>query len=402
MKNILLLSLCFGCLFCSAQSGIQLQNNTYENFFVTALQNGSAQLASADWLVPNDTVRSWELKREVLRFRRDTLALAGDTVAFEVQVALGAEVIRLQVQVIDSQLYYSAAGPGFDDPWYVAAAFRERTFQLGGEDVILKYKPLANGPNPDGDILFALHRPYIYDIDAADFSNAAVMNCVSYNIKFLPLIEINYEQRIYAAASLFSPYQDVVVLQEAFDLNAIPDYVIPAMEAAGFYHNSGILNSPDLPEITVPGNGGVIIFSRWPIELTDQIQFSQCVPGSADCLSAKGVKYARVNKLGTKYHIFGTHMQAGGAGANSFIKYAQQGEMADLIAALNIPANEAVLMAGDYNARPYDDRGGFFSSLIDSLKPILPTQTGFYNSTFSGALGKIIDYVFPHSDYLIP
>jgi sphingomyelin phosphodiesterase len=51
-------------------------------------------------------------------------------------------------------------------------------------------------------------------------------------------------------------------------------------------------------------NGGVFIVSRWPIELSVGIEFSKCV-GVVDCAARKGVLYARINKNGERFNIFG-------------------------------------------------------------------------------------------------
>ena len=70
------------------------------------------------------------------------------------------------------------------------------------------------------------------------------------------------------------------------------------------------LNAHKLCSIT---SGGVWIVSRWKITVEKQIVYKNACHG-ADCLAAKGVKYARiVKKEGgvTKYfNIFATHLQA--------------------------------------------------------------------------------------------
>ncbi|MEM7039918.1 MAG: T9SS type A sorting domain-containing protein, partial [Bacteroidota bacterium] len=191
------------------------------------------------------------------------------------------------------------------------------------------------------------------------------------------------------------PNVDVVVFQEAFDPFPRSQELVPGMEAQGFIYNSGILND------YLPFNGGVIIFSRFPIEATDEYDFLLCGPNSGDCFANKGVMYAKVNKLGKAYHIFGTHMDAGGATEDLVAKNLQFAEMRDFIAAQNIPSGEPALYGGDFNVSPLHG-DNLFPNMLDSLDPLIPDYYGFQNSTMGTDTGRIIDNFWVDRRHLLP
>jgi len=105
---------------------------------------------------------------------------------------------------------------------------------------------------------------------------------------------------------------DVATFCEA-DNSEERDLMFAAFAAVGYKYRTDILEDPDNHHLI---NGGVIIGSKWPILREDQIIFDHCK--GTDCLAAKGVKYARVEKTisnGTGnvskiFNIFATHMQA--------------------------------------------------------------------------------------------
>jgi hypothetical protein len=157
-----------------------------------------------------------------------------------------------------------------------------------------------------------------------------------------------------------------------------------------------------MASITTATNGGVIIYSRWPIEHEDEIKYAHCSDNSSwDCLASKGVKYAKINKLGVPYHVFGTHMEAGGSAADVQYRMEQYGEMRTFIDQQNIPQSECVIIAGDLNTSPKD--GTEYLSIQDSLDPVIPDHVGYFESTFSYAdTGNVIDHVWISSNHRLP
>ena len=90
-------------------------------------------------------------------------------------------------------------------------------------------------------------------------------------------------------------------------------------------------------------DGGVFIASRFPIDTSAQIVYNDC--NGSDCLAAKGVMYARINKLGKIYHLFGTHTQAWNTASDVATRILQFEQLNNFIQSLNIPSDEAVILS---------------------------------------------------------
>lgn len=137
------------------------------------------------------------------------------------------------------------------------------------------------------------------------------------------------------------PDLDVVVVQEAFNT----DVVTYGLCVQGLVHQTPVITDPTINSVE---NGGVLIASRWPITRRAQHVFRDACAG-ADCLAAKGVVYARVEKGSsrTPFHVFGTHLQADAEYHQIRLKQAAQ--MQEFASKQNIPKDEPVLFAGDFN-----------------------------------------------------
>jgi endonuclease/exonuclease/phosphatase family metal-dependent hydrolase len=132
---------------------------------------------------------------------------------------------------------------------------------------------------------------------------------------------------------------DVFVFQEVFDEIA-RGRLQDKMADAGYPYMTELAFAPFYDD------AGVVIQSRYPIEVGLVSSFPATMCSGADCLARKGVVYARVNKLGRRYHIFGTHLQAGDDAAT---RREQLVEMRNLANIMPILPDEPVLMAGDFN-----------------------------------------------------
>lgn len=105
-------------------------------------------------------------------------------------------------------------------------------------------------------------------------------------------------------------------------------------------------------------NGGVIIVSKYPIVQARCMFYKDCT--SWDCSAKKGVVYTQINKEGKKYHIFGTHPQAGNDDSAISARTSQFKALAAMIEKLNIAPCEPVIIAGDLNlGRPEDTQNCF-------------------------------------------
>jgi len=400
--------LLFWSQFVFSQSSVIVRNSTWQEFEVSVQQSGTHQMQQTEWaqLLPN--AKAWkEGDSEIFQTNRDAASIPeNDTVYFDIKLSGNTDTLTIKLRIIGvtggSSLAYSISGNSFSQPWQTDGNFHELQTTLAGKSVIIKYKPDNDDSGYSRDVRFAIHDLPVYEIDETDFQNPDVLNIVAYNIQMLPggvsgLPQLN--DRADHLPANYSPWQDVVINEEAFDLIARPEHLNPAMEAAGFPYRTTVLNDP--PGGGLPTNGGVIIYSRWPIEATAEIQYSLCGPSSSDCLSQKGVKYARINKLGKKYHVFGTHMDAGSDEPDITARHVQIGEIRRFIDSLNIPTTEAVLLGGDFNISPLSIDSLYFR-FMDTLNPVVPYPVGDDDSNFSDIPGKIIDHIWASSRHLVP
>ncbi|RLN99982.1 hypothetical protein DYB28_014875, partial [Aphanomyces astaci] len=102
---------------------------------------------------------------------------------------------------------------------------------------------------------------------------------------------------------------DVVTFAEA-DIDSERAHMLAAFGELNFRHHTTVVADTD--PFTSLINGGVLIVSKWPILREAQHIYRNACHYS-DCLAAKGVKYARINKTDGAYskafNVFATHMQ---------------------------------------------------------------------------------------------
>jgi hypothetical protein len=96
---------------------------------------------------------------------------------------------------------------------------------------------------------------------------------------------------------------DVLVLSEVFDVKMREALLVELLPEYPY------VTEPLGADLVVTQHGGVLIASRWPIEEEQQLLFGKLCSGS-DCAAQKGAIYARINKNGERYNIFGSHLQA--------------------------------------------------------------------------------------------
>ncbi|MCP4437674.1 MAG: T9SS type A sorting domain-containing protein [Aureispira sp.] len=385
-------------------SSIYLQNNTELEFEIWTEQTGTHTMSSGEWTEKAIEMSVWEMKKEIMETNRNSGVHNNETFYFNVFVASGPDTLQLQMRLkgefVGSEMDYSLAGPGFDHPWYDDGGSHEESLTFNGVPVRVKYKPDGNDLVWTRNIVFAVHdtRPN-YTIDSTDYYNPNIINVLSYNVQFLPFGVSGMGQAAERAGEIpkyISPWQDVVIVQEAFDDGPRNNNLVPAMAAQGFVYKTDIVNNNQFPI----WNGGVQIYSRWPIEFEDEYDYKSCDNNAGDCLAAKGVMYARINKMGKKYHVFGTHMEAGGNANDLAAKKEQFGEQRDFIAKQQIPADEAVILGGDMNT---DASSIQYQDLLDSLNPIITEHRGWFASTaVDRDTLNIIDHVWSIREHLVP
>jgi sphingomyelin phosphodiesterase len=204
----------------------------------------------------------------------------------------------------------------------------------------------------------------------ADVPNLQVL---SYNtFLFSKTLYPNWGQDFRAKAIPEAPFfqgNDVVVLQEAFD-NSASD-ALGRNAAAQYPHQTPVVGRSKTGwdatggsfSATTPEDGGVAVYSKWPIVRKEQVVFKEAC--GADWYSNKGFAYVVLDVNGTKVHVVGTHLQstdpgckAGDAAAK---RSAQLKQIDAFLDAKNVPAGEQVLVAGDLNV---DSHSAEYASML--------------------------------------
>ena len=219
---------------------------------------------------------------------------------------------------------------------------------------------------------------------------------------------------------------DVVIFQEVFTPDAFLFLVNEMSELYPYHTPIAGENCKDPIWGSVSGNcqmskvksnSGVLIFSRWPIEEQHAyVYHSVRISKSFDFMAQKGVVYARI-RVGAEQpwqiHVFGTHLQA--TAKDHDIRMLQIGEMRKFIDGFQIPANEPVILGGDFNV------SSIKQSRLDDLltaanvKLALEVEgvgsisdaTNGYHQLISGSdlksrSDKTLDYLLYRTDHLNP
>ena len=166
------------------------------------------------------------------------------------------------------------------------------------------------------------------------------LNVLSYNIWATTIFgSTKVDTRLDEMPAMMADY-DVLVLTEVFD--DIPTNELFAKLRAEYPYQSA-----DVFKLGKIMGSGTRILSRWPFTLEDNLNYTSC--DGIQCAATRATIYAKVNKQGNPYHVFATHTQSSDDDANRNARLAQLQEMGDYIRSLNIPADEPVIMAGDFN-----------------------------------------------------
>lgn len=248
-------------------------------------------------------------------------------------------------------------------------------------------------------------------------NSSHTFDVLSYNIFMRPYFLDGQRTRTDYLVAQLAGY-DAIVFQEAYD-DRIRDLLLQGL-IEKYPFSTRVLGY----DTAFEQDGGVIIISKWPILREAQRVFTvgqapttRC-PGpdcceSFDCYADKGVVYAKINKAGRCYHLFGTHLQAGSE--NWKLRNEQLKVISDFVASRRIVRGAPVIIAGDLNV-DRSDRARFanMQSLLAAvqppLRPTMPrTQGGIF--TFDGPSNDLneeedvrqyVDYVLYSIEYLTP
>lgn len=208
--------------------------------------------------------------------------------------------------------------------------------------------------------------------------------------------------------------EDVIVMQEIFSQE---EKIQEGMGEAGYCHH-----------VTYGMNlgSGLGIFSKWPIERVDFVDFSDYYDGINEGLVDKGAMYAKINKNGQYYHVFNTHTRSNSSGDESARRREQFDVITDFVISENIPSDEMILLGGDFNEDKWHNgdateniSGPDYNTMLEILEAEEIKQRGpikFSQDTERNNLlermwigdetweefAELLDYVFADKKGLIP
>lgn len=387
---------------CFAETYIYFENNTPFAFSVNTTQTGTHTLSPGEWAATANTVAAWQGQKEIMWTNRNTGIHNGDDFYFNMVLTSGTNTVTLKLKLTGtfsgSDMWTSASGPGFSHPWYDNNNFHQASFTWGTKTYTLKYHSYFTGGYDD--VFFALHEHDPFPLDPADLTNPNTLNILAYNIFMLtpPVGNSDQSTRAVEIPNHVHGY-DAIIFSEAFYNSARADlqaglaveypYMTPVVD-------NGVFND----------DGGVFIASRFPILSHSQIVFDDC--DGSDCLAAKGVMYAKIDKLGKIYHLFGTHTQAWPDPIDVTTRILQFKQMQNFINSLNIPANEPVIIGGDLNVDKIANNMGEYDGMLDSLNLMEPLYLGHpytydENMTYYATTGtEYLDYIMTQNHHLQP
>ena len=147
------------------------------------------------------------------------------------------------------------------------------------------------------------------------------------------------DSRLTEMPSVMSGY-DALVLTEVFDPIRTSKLLKQLSKEYSF-------TSSEIFKLGKIMQSGTRILTPWPVEAEKNLKYTNC--SGIQCAATRGVIYTRINKQGYIYHVFATHTQSSDDDTNRTARLAQLDEMGEFIRAQNIPADEAVILAGDFN-----------------------------------------------------
>lgn len=220
------------------------------------------------------------------------------------------------------------------------------------------------------------------------------LRILSYNVKMLPRYIIRTHHfpirraRIIPSVIL-NENADVVVFQEAFDPKA--DRILRKKLKQKYPYYAGPVNRK--PGFKI--NGGVMIFSKYPLKQLGQVQYSQC--NDFDCWARKGALLVEITEGLHTYQIAGTHLNGGGSIELKTSQYSEMGQLVKRYARQGVPQ----FLVGDYNTSNYDKP--YYNAMLQQLDakdgpvngPVLFTNDHLDNDMeeYDPKERNIIDYI---------
>lgn len=187
---------------------------------------------------------------------------------------------------------------------------------------------------------------------------ATEIKVMTYNVNLLPNIptplttNLNkpYQRAYYIPKEIAKHNIDVVALQEA--IAPISFYILDKrMKAFGYKYRTNVVGQPNLEHLNLL-NGGVIIYSRYPIVGQPQyVVFPRSY--GLEGISNKGAVFVAIEKDHQIYHLISLHAQSfsGTIDDNEFNVWKKQmGALQEAISNQHFSSNDKVILMGDFNA----------------------------------------------------
>ena len=378
-----------------AESYIYLTNNTDQTLTLNISQRGSSLNKGEHWRQHATQVGPYATVR-YMDTNRDRGIKWGRSYYFDTLVTAEDGSTALLQQKLTGTWNFSKIWHGTQQsPWYDDRGLYSVRQSFAGRDSTIAFRAQYARTSGD-DFYYVIHPDDLQPQPGA----ANKLNVMAYNVwALLPgLVSKDVSERLNLIADKISG-QDVIVFSELFENNRRETF-LNKIRSEYPYQTSVVDRSGAIED------GGVLIVSRWPIEVDKHIAFNEC--DAEDCLSAKGVKYARINKQGRKYHVFGSHTQAWTAEKNQRTRASQLQQIRDFIDAQNIAVNEPVIIAGDLNV----DKSHFpqeYNDMLNILAAREVPSSGGYPYTADGRVNawtsgraEILDYVLVSENHLLP
>ena len=371
-----------------AESYIYLTNNTDKTLSLSISQTGSSLSKGVHWrqhatsVAPFATVRYMDMNR-------DSGIKWGKSYQFDTTVTAPDGSIAVLQQHLKGTWNFSQIKHGLaQTPWYDDRNIHSANQIFDGPNTNISFR--AQYARVSGDDIYYVIQPQQQTPQRALSNNFKVL---AYNVwALLPgIVSKDVSERLNLLKNKLNGY-DAIVFAELFD-NSRREAFLNGIKSEYPYQTSVVDKSGAIED------GGVLVVSRWPIEASSHRVFSDC--NAEDCLSAKGVKYARINKGGNKYHVFGSHTQAFSSAENQATRLHQFQEIRSFMDSKSIPNSEPVIIAGDLNVDSINSQAEY-NTMLSVLGAAEAPRNGMgYPYTYNGNINAWTDGSAENLDYVL-
>jgi endonuclease/exonuclease/phosphatase family metal-dependent hydrolase len=306
-------------------------------------------------------------RRMLFRFSRNRGIKRGKTYLFTQNISVegNEEALLLKQRLVGtrfrSTMYHSIAS----EPWFDDGKGRHFSWSPGFP-IRVDYRAFGTHAlqvNHDLEYVFSQAE---YPLPEGD-QNRNILNLLSYNVYLRPPIFRNGQQvRAELLPDKLRGY-DAIIFNEMFHpaYRSILLNGLASLPSGTEYQNqTPPLGNSGISNHVFGADSGVIIASRWPISTVRFRPFStnrrlrfrrgydaegNLTCYGTDCRGDKGVVYATINKLGRRFHLFATHLQADSSGLDREARMNQIRTIKSFIDEQNIPSDELVIVGGDLN-----------------------------------------------------